>query len=110
MAKEENNNEKKHKGTVDKIVMGAIIGTAIGSVLGMTVAPKKGSETRKMISNKTEDIKEVSKIGKETAVGFFKIAKRLLFGKKKTQAKPPLGMKKIPNEMEITSPENVDRD
>ncbi len=44
--------KKKKKGMVDKLVMGAIIGGAIGSVVGMTVAPKKGDETRKYIKDK----------------------------------------------------------
>ena len=31
---------------IDKIVMGLIIGGAIGSIVGLSVAPEKGSETR----------------------------------------------------------------
>ena len=101
MAKEENNKEEKHKSTVDKIVMGAIIGTAIGSALGVSLAPKKGSETRT----------EIGKLGKETAGGFFKLVKKLFSKKKKAkQGKSARGMKKIPNEMEITPKEHVDRD
>jgi gas vesicle protein len=46
------NKKKKKKGMVDKLVMGAIIGGAIGSVVGMTVAPKKGDETRKYLKDK----------------------------------------------------------
>ena len=45
------NNPTSSKSTIDKIVMGAIIGTAIGSVIGLAVAPKKGSETQKIIKN-----------------------------------------------------------
>lgn len=88
--------EEKHKSTIDKIVMGAIIGTAIGSALGMSLAPQKGSETRQQVG-------EVAKLGKETAWGFFKIAKRLLFGKDK-------GMKVIPDEMEIVPPKHADQE
>ncbi|MBI2634166.1 hypothetical protein HYW82_00665 [Candidatus Peregrinibacteria bacterium] len=33
--------EKKKKRLIDKIIMGAIIGGAIGSVLGATMAPKE---------------------------------------------------------------------
>ncbi|MBU0981935.1 YtxH domain-containing protein [Patescibacteria group bacterium] len=97
------NKEKSNDSAIDRIVMGAIIGTAIGSVLGISLAPKKGQETR-------SDLKEVSKLGKETASGFFKLARRLLLGKKTKQEKSPHGMKEIPNEMEVTKKEHVDRD
>lgn len=97
--------DEKKKSTLDKIVMGAIIGTAVGSVLGMSLAPKKGEETREMLKDKKEDVKAVAKLGKETTVGIFRLAKKLLFGKK-----PSHTMKKIPNEMEITPEEYVDRD
>lgn len=46
--------DKPAKG-IDKLVMGAIIGGAIGSVLGMTFAPKSGKETRKRIWTKAKD-------------------------------------------------------
>ena len=42
--------KKKKKGMMDKLVMGAIIGGAIGSVIGMSVAPKKGKDTREYIA------------------------------------------------------------
>ena len=41
---------------VDKFVMGALIGGAIGSVLGMTFAPKKGKETREVLKDKGKDL------------------------------------------------------
>lgn len=53
--------KKKKKGVVDKLVMGAIIGGAIGSVVGMTVAPKKGEETRKFIKDKGKEAYEKGK-------------------------------------------------
>lgn len=45
--------EKKEENSqiLDKVVMGAIIGGAIGSVLGASIAPKKGSDTRKDIAD-----------------------------------------------------------
>jgi hypothetical protein len=49
----EKENGKKTK--VDKLVMGAIIGVAVGSVVGMTIAPQKGSDTRKMIADKGKE-------------------------------------------------------
>ena len=98
----------KNKSVVDKIIMGAIIGTAVGSAVGMSVAPKKGKDTRQAIKDKTQDLsgdlKEVGTLTKETTFGFLKLAKRLIFGKKK----PP--MKKIPHEAEVIPPEYVDRD
>ncbi len=95
--------EEKKRSTVDKIVMGAIIGTAVGSVIGLTVAPKEGKETRRFLKRKfkksnefvDEDVKEIGKLTKETATGLFKIAKNLL--NRKEAAKPTL-LKKIPNE------------
>lgn len=52
---------KKITKKVDKIVMGAIIGGAIGSVLGITLAPKAGKETRKIIAEKTKSAYNKSK-------------------------------------------------
>lgn len=34
---------------IDKVIMTAIIGGAVGSVLGMTLAPKPGKETRALL-------------------------------------------------------------
>jgi len=48
--------KKKKKGMMDKVVMGAIVGGAIGSVVGMTVAPKKGEETRKYLKDKGTEV------------------------------------------------------
>jgi len=83
--------------------MGAIIGTAIGSAVGVSVAPKKGKETRAAIK---EHSKEASKLTKETASGFWNITKKI-FSRRKKKNKD---MKEIPNEMEVTPPEYVDRD
>lgn len=67
-------NNKKRK-LIDKVIMGAVIGGAIGSVLGATIAPKKGSETRKDISQAVDKAKEGgSKI--------FRIIKKWLLRKK----------------------------
>lgn len=63
--------KKKKKGMMEKVVMGAIVGGAIGSVVGMTVAPKKGEETRKylkeqgarFIDEHEDNIKDVKKQG-----------------------------------------------
>lgn len=108
MAKDKDKDPNKApSSTLEKMVMGAIIGTAIGSALGMSLAPQKGVDTREFLKSKTKDATEVGKLGKETAVGFFKVAKRLLFGKTE---KPFEGMKEIPTESEIIPPKHVDRD
>lgn len=38
-----------------KVVVGVLAGVAIGAVLGILLAPEKGSVTRKQILNKGED-------------------------------------------------------
>ena len=53
---DEKKKRKGLKGAFDKIVMGAIIGGAIGSVLGMGIAPKKGKETRKILQNAAKSL------------------------------------------------------
>lgn len=45
--------EQKKQGQLDKILMGVIVGGAIGSVVGVGLAPKKGSETRREVGKKT---------------------------------------------------------
>lgn len=47
---------KKITKKFDNLVTGVIIGGAIGSVLGLTLAPRKGSETRKIIKDKGEEL------------------------------------------------------
>jgi len=91
------------KSTVDKIIMGAIIGTAIGSAISLTVAPKKGKETRA----------DVKKLSKETAGGLFRLGKGLLRRllrsvsspvKTTSDRTPQAVMKELPDEMEIIPP------
>jgi len=53
--KKEQKPKTKHTG-IDKILMGMILGGAIGSVIGIGLAPKKGSETRKLISKKANQL------------------------------------------------------
>lgn len=100
-------NEKQSGGNLDKIVMGVILGGAIGSVLGLTLAPRKGKDTRKIIKEKGGEMltkgKEVigdaaqkiirdhketldsAKYQMKKGKGFL----RWLFGKKKTQEPMP---------------------
>lgn len=44
---------QKKQGQLDKILMGVVVGGAIGSVLGVGLAPKKGSETRREVGRQT---------------------------------------------------------
>lgn len=41
---------------VFKILTGVVVGGAIGSILGLTLAPKKGSETRQVIKDKSMEL------------------------------------------------------
>lgn len=43
----------KKQGQLDKILMGIVVGGAIGSVLGVGLAPKKGSDTRHEVGKQT---------------------------------------------------------
>lgn len=77
--------------------MGAIIGGAIGSVVGASIAPKKGKETRK-------DIVDAVKTTKKSGILFFeKIKKIFKFGKKNNDRQyrstaSSIPIKKIPTE------------
>lgn len=105
--------------------MGAIIGTAIGSAVGASMAPKSGKETREIIKEKSQEFgneaKEVTKMTKETTVGFWRLAKAILrriFGSKSQAATPKAqvpkavnaeDMRKIPHETDIIPEDHVDR-
>jgi len=53
------NKMSKNKGSLEKVIMTAIVGAAIGSVIGVSVAPKKGKETRKNIFTKLKNIARI---------------------------------------------------
>ena len=73
---------KKQKSNIDKLVMGTIMGVAVGSVIGMSIAPKKGKETRELIGQKGKDAYEK---GKEMMnKGFFAKLKDKLSNKKES--------------------------
>lgn len=119
----EKNEEPKKKGRLDKLIMGAIIGTAIGSVIGMAVAPKKGEETRQYLKDKyknrnellpTDEIKEIKKLTKETVTGVGTLIKNFILRRKnhvtpaQNSAEDPVqnarthnDLKKIPRETEV---------
>ncbi len=52
--------KKDKKGKLDKVIMGAIIGGAIGSVLGASIAPKEGKETRKDLLDTAKKVTDKS--------------------------------------------------
>ncbi|MFC1647386.1 YtxH domain-containing protein [Patescibacteria group bacterium] len=84
--KKKKKEKKKKKGMVDKVVMGAIIGGAIGSVVGMSVAPNKGEETRKYLKEKgkefidehEEEIETLKKEAKAKGGRLWKSAKKII--------------------------------
>ena len=58
-----------------RVLTGVIVGSAIGSILGLTLAPKKGEETRKYIKDKSMKVFLRSKKALEQGdnnMGFFK--------------------------------------
>ncbi len=68
---------KKPKVTkkVFRVLTGVIVGSAIGSILGLTLAPKKGAETRKYLKDKSMEIFLRSKDAinnSDNEMGFFK--------------------------------------
>ena len=62
-----------------KILTGVVVGSAIGSILGLTLAPREGVETRKIVKDKSMDLFLRAKQGLKTdkRVGF---VRRLLLG------------------------------
>jgi len=94
------------KNRIDKLVMGAIIGVAVGSVVGMAIAPQKGSETRKMISDKgMEAVNKGREFGirmaeeRKVKKGFLRRLLGLIFGRKRGKTDV---LKKIPREQPAT--------
>lgn len=48
--------KQKIKKNIFKLLTGVIVGSAVGSILGLTLAPKKGKETRKYIKDNSMQI------------------------------------------------------
>lgn len=111
-AQEENAKPAK-KGKMDKLIMGAIVGVAVGSVIGMAVAPKKGSETREIITQKGREaidqgkkyIEESKEKTKKKGI-FRRVLRAIVFGREKAKKTENAGparedvLKKIPSEVE----------
>ena len=59
---------------VFKILTGVIVGGAIGSILGITLAPKKGKETREYLRDKSMEMFLEGKdyLKEDKKIGFFK--------------------------------------
>lgn len=48
----------ENSNNTSKIIGALLVGAAVGGILGILFAPDKGSETRKKIAGKTNDLKE----------------------------------------------------
>ena len=46
--------------SADKFFAGFIMGGALGALAGILLAPSSGDETRKIISEKTSDVKDIA--------------------------------------------------
>ena len=55
-----------------KVVLGVLAGVAAGAILGILFAPDKGSETRKKISTKSNDLTDAVKEKFDAIVSKFK--------------------------------------
>lgn len=66
--------DKKIIKKTSKILTGFIVGGAIGSILGLTLAPKKGKDTREFLRDKSLEMFLDGKtyLNKDKKVGFFK--------------------------------------
>lgn len=86
--------EKKISRQIDKLIMGIILGGAIGSVVGLTLAPRKGKETRAILKKKGEEFIRDHREKFQSAKFHLKKGKGFLrwllnFRKKKTEAEMP---------------------
>ena len=84
---DENDNQKIGK-KLDRLIMGVILGGAVGSVLGLTLAPRKGKETRQIIKEKSQDLLEK---GKEVSHKFMRDHRESIQSAKYQMKKGPKG-------------------
>lgn len=87
--------EKKLR-KIDRLVKGLIIGGAVGSVIGITLAPKAGRDTRKILADSSKFAfdkgkalldsytkKEESDTARKPSSNFLRGIRALIFGRKK---------------------------
>ena len=57
-----------------RLLTGMVVGSAVGSILGLTLAPKKGKETRQFIKDKSMKVflKSKDALKEDNKMGFFK--------------------------------------
>lgn len=82
--------EPKNLKKLDRLIKGIIIGGAVGSVLGITLAPKTGKETRNTLKTTTNQVWKQGadllkhKVQKKDGIdGFVGGMRALIFGRKK---------------------------
>ena len=99
--------KEKKKSKIDKLIMGAIVGGAVGSVIGMSIAPQKGKETREYLAQKGKEMikkgQDFSQKIKEEPYPKKKLLGRVadsLFGRKKKKDLKREDFRRIPNEVE----------
>ena len=84
--------QKRVSKSVFKVLTGVIVGGAIGSILGLTLAPRKGRETRQAIRDKSLDmfLKGKAKLKEDQKMGVVKktLLKVLTPKKKKVHSDP----------------------
>ncbi len=51
---------------IDRLLLGVVVGGAVGSILGVALAPKSGKETRKIVTDRSRETwKKISDIIEE---------------------------------------------
>lgn len=82
---------KKRGKKLDRLIKGLIVGGAIGSVIGITLAPKSGKETRGIIKERSKGLlktakdtsKELNRKARRNPIStLIRGAKTFIFGKK----------------------------
>ncbi len=46
---------KSMRKKIDRLLLGVVVGGAVGSILGITLAPKSGKETRELVGNRSRE-------------------------------------------------------